>query len=632
MFDVGADCTCTTSFDDGALRVDADDCRGGGDLVTEPACRAAVVDACRTRDVDAVVVRENGFERRYGDGVVALFVAAGRFLARLAGRDDPLVRRVRRDPLGAARDAVARAPPVCEWAASSGLAVAADGLDGYDAVVEYEGPAVAASRVRLSAPDEWTVASRRSLSTGGTATRYRDERGRARYHLAPPWTDLDADGRETFRRAYERIAAGDAGVPGAHRGSAGSVDVGSADALATTARAPRRAVAAVTGGDPNPMVVDVLHRQTTGDGVLEDAFADPGVTDVFAPSDADGPALRVGLGDSGSVPTNCRLTRDGASALASSVRADSGRAFSRATPTVDAATTVGETPVRVAGVREPVAEGVGFAFRRGGEDAFTLPALVANGTLPASAAALLSLATRRAAATLVAGARGAGKTTLLGALCFELAPSTRAVFVEDTPELPVSALRDDDRDVQGVRTSERGDGLDAAGALRTALRLGEGALVVGEVRGSEARVLYEAMRVGASSDAVLGTIHGDGARSVRERVVEDLGVSASSFAVTDCVVTCRRVAVDGSLARRVARIEEVVGDGEDASFEALYALDDEGRLEPTGRIARGNSALVAGLAGPTEDYADARESLAAREATLARRARDGHHDPGAWSA
>ncbi|PSP29234.1 hypothetical protein BRC65_00650, partial [Halobacteriales archaeon QH_2_65_14] len=39
--------------------------------------------------------------------------------------------------------------------------------------------------------------------------------------------------------------------------------------------------------------------------------------------------------------------------------------------------------------------------------------------------------------------------------------------------------------------------LSPAEALRTALRLGDGALVVGEVRGEEAAVLYEAMRVGA---------------------------------------------------------------------------------------------------------------------------------------
>jgi type IV secretory pathway ATPase VirB11/archaellum biosynthesis ATPase len=607
MFDRSGDCACATTVEDGVLRVDATDCDGA--LASEPACRGTVVDVCRDRAVDGVSVRADGFERRYGDATVALFAGAGAFASRVAGRDDPLAATARRDPLGAAERARARAPPVSDWAAETGLLVAADGVGSYDAFVVHEGPTVAPVRVRLATPDAWVVEDERSLDTGGTATLYRDDRGRPRYHLAPPWTTLDRAGRRTFERAYERLAAGEVGAG---------------------ARSPRRAVAAVTTGEPDPVVVDAVRRQTTGHGVLEDAFADPAVTDVYAPSAADGPALHVGLQGADSVPTNCRVTVDGASALASSVRADSGRAFSRASPTVDAATTVGDEPVRVAGVREPVAAGVGFAFRRGDADAFTLPELVANGTVPGDAAALLSLLARRAAATLVAGARGAGKTTLLGALCFELAPTTRTVVVEDTPELPVAALRADDRDVQGLRTSERDDGLDAAGALRTALRLGEGALVVGEVRGEEARVLYEAMRVGASSDAVLGTIHGDGAREIRERVVEDLGVSASSFAVTDCVVTCRRVAVDGAARRRVASIEEVVGEGADASFEPLFALDEDGVLESTGRLERGESELLDALAGATDDDDAVCAAIAARERVLARRAREGRHDPEDW--
>ena len=610
MFERGGECGCETSVEGDALRVDASECDDDGDLTTAPGCRATVVDACRDRAVESLAVRARGFERRYGDGACALFAAAGAFTAHVAGRDDPLASTARRDPLAAARQARARSPPVSAWAAESGLLVAADGVGTYDAMVVREGPAVAPARVRLDAPDEWSVVERRSLSTGATATRYRDGRDRPHYHLRPPWATLDRSGRETFRRAYERLAAGDVGA---------------------SERAPRRAASAVVDGDPNDVVVDALRRQTTGHGVLEDAFADPAVTDVYAPSADGGPTLHVGLRDADSVPTNARVTVDGASAFASGVRAESGRAFSRASPTVDAATSIGGTPVRVAGVREPVAEGVGFAFRRGDADAFTLPELVANGTLPSDAAALLSLAVRRAAASLVAGARGAGKTTLLGALCFEFAPTTRAVLVEDTPELPVDALRVDDRDVQSLRTSERGDGLDAAGALRTALRLGEGALVVGEVRGEEARVLYEAMRVGASSDAVLGTIHGDGAREIRERVVEDLGVSASSFAVTDCVVTCRRVAVDGRAQRRVARIEEVVGDGASASFEPLFALDDAGDLESTGRIEAGESELVASLATATESYGDVRDALTDRETVLAGRARDGAHDPATWT-
>ncbi len=260
----------------------------------------------------------------------------------------------------------------------------------------------------------------------------------------------------------------------------------------------------------------------------------------------------------------------------------------------------------------PASDGLAFAFRRHGGGAWTLPGLVANETVPPDAAALLSVAVERAAAGLVAGTRGAGKTTALGALLWELPAATRTVVIEDTPELPVRALQRRDRDVQALRVGTGDEAvLSPTAALRTALRLGEGALVVGEVRGAEAATLYEAMRVGAHGSAVLGTIHGDGGDAVCERVVSDLGVPESSFGATDLVVT---LSVEGD-GRRVSRIEEVRTTGDGTRFEPLYELAD-GRLEGTGTVARGNSALVAALARSDESYADLLTTLDEREAHL----------------
>ncbi len=193
--------------------------------------------------------------------------------------------------------------------------------------------------------------------------------------------------------------------------------------------------------------------------------------------------------------------------------------------------------------------------------------------------------------------------------------------------------------MQPLRTeSGDGPGLAPPEALRTALRLGEGALVVGEVRGDEAAVLYEAMRVGASGDAVLGTIHGDGGAGVRERVVSDLGVPTSSFATTDFVVTLEAVQTPAGKRRRVKTVEEVV-DGD--RFETLFEVGEAqrtskasgttasktGEITATGCIDRGNSAPVAALAEADETYADVREALAERANLLADLAREGRTSP-----
>jgi type IV secretory pathway ATPase VirB11/archaellum biosynthesis ATPase len=371
---------------------------------------------------------------------------------------------------------------------------------------------------------------------------------------------------------------------------------------------------------PIETLTAVLRKHTRGLGILTDLFADPRVSDVFATGPIPENPLRVTL-DGRRHRTNVKLTPAGAAALSSRLRRCSGRSFSRASPTIDATLEGVDATVRVAGVTDPAGDGRGFAFRRHDEDAWTLPALVRNRTLPADAAALLSVAVERGTAVLLAGPRGAGKTTALGALLWELPPDSRTVVVEDTPELPLDSLRATGRDVQPLRT-DPGDGPapTPASALRTALRLGDGALVLGEVRGEEAQVLYEAMRVGDGDEAVLGTIHGSGGDAVRERVVADLGVPESSFAATDLLVT---LAADP---HRVVRIEEVRSRTDGTSFRDLYAIEN-GDLVATGVLDRGNSELVADLAAADEPYAAVLETVADRAEWIASLATSGRTSP-----
>ncbi|MFB6168632.1 MAG: ATPase, T2SS/T4P/T4SS family [Haloferacaceae archaeon] len=597
--DEGADdCRCVASFETApgsettVLDIAADGCPGEGDLAAESACRTTAVDALASRDVDAVRTVRAGVVRRYDGATAALLLAAGRFVERVTVHDEALADRARTDPFAAARAATGRAGPAARIAAETGLAAATERVGSYDAFGARVGPAVARVRYDPTPPAEASLRERRDLNAGPTVRVY-DASDGPRYHLTPVESTLSRAATATLEAARERLAAG-----------------------ASVAEAVQREACDET---PVEAVADVLRKHTRGAGLLEDLFADPAVTDAFVTAPAGENPVRVVAGDE-RMRTNAWLAPTGAAALASRLRRESGRAFSRASPTVDATLPVRGERVRVAGVTDPVSDGAGFAVRGDAREAWTLPALVANGTLPADAAACCSLAVERAAAGLVAGPRGAGKTTLLGALLWELPAASRTVVIEDTPELPVAALRDAGRDVQALRTEADGrDGpaVSPVEALRAALRLGEGALVVGEVRGEEAETLYEAMRVGASGSAVLGTVHGDGPEAVRERVVTDLGVPASSFATTDLVVTLAPPPDRG-----LTGLHEVRATADGPAFETLY---DRGG--GTGVVDRGNSRLVAALGGPDEDYADVREALARRADRFGRLAETGRTDP-----
>ena len=603
-------CRCAPSFrepvgtgvdDRVVLEIDADDCPGGGDLAASPDCRATVIRALTERDADVVRTSHGGLERRYAGGPAALLVAAGRFREQVRFHEDRLAERVLRDPVGAGREADGRAGPPKRIAAETGLAeLATDAVDDADALRAHAGPNVATTRVASDPPPNATLVDRWELDTDAVVRLYEGNGPVRTYHLTPPTVDLDASALETLESARDRLLANPSGGE----------------------RAPGRAVRAVADpDDPVSELSEALRRHTRGHGVFEHVFSDERVSDATLSAPVTANPLRVVV-EGERCRTNVRLPPEGAATLASRLRRTSGRGFSRASPTLDATLDTPSGPVRVAATTTPASDGLSFRFRRGDPEAWTLARLVDAATLTAEAAGLLSVAVDRGVTGLVAGGRGAGKTTALGALLWELDTGTRTILIEDTAELPADALADAGRDAQRLRVGE-GAELAPSEAVRTALRLGGGALVVGEVRGEEATALYEAMRVGAAGETVLGTIHGEHPDAVRERVVSDLGVSPSSFAATDLLVL-----LDD---HEVETVVEVVDHDDETGFAALFERTESG-LVPTGRIDRGESRLIDDLAGAEESYSSVLSAVSDRTDRIREAVDSDRLDPSRYEA
>ena len=336
-------------------------------------------------------------------------------------------------------------------------------------------------------------------------------------------------------------------------------------------------------------MAEVVARYTVGLGVLEHLLEDPRVTDIYsdAPCGAQPLYLSLNLGDarvSDRLTTNISFAPEGAAALVTRARLEAGRPFSQARPYLEH--DLKEHGARLTAIGPPVSpEGVAVAIRRHSSSPLTLSQLVASGALGPMTAGLLSVMVEGQCSLLIGGARGAGKTTLLGALMLEMDPSKRILTIEDTLELPVDAMRASGYRVQSlrVRSSLGGAGeMTAEEALKLSLRLGESAIVMGEVRGAEAQTLYEAMRTGAASSAVMGTIHGSPASAVCARAVHDLGVSADSFASTDAIVIAGLVRPGGARrqVRRVTEVAEVSLEGGALRTRNLLR-PVAGALEPT---------------------------------------------------
>ena len=127
---------------------------------------------------------------------------------------------------------------------------------------------------------------------------------------------------------------------------------------------------------------------------------------------------------------------------------------------------------------------------------------------------------------------------------------------------------------------------------------------------TEAKALYEAMRVGALANVVAGTIHGDSPYGVFDRVVNDLEVPKTSFKATDIIVVANPIKSPDGLHRwrRITQITEVRKHWQDdplreKGFVDLMRYDGkQDYIVPTDDLLNGDSDILKGIAGNVKEW------------------------------
>lgn len=335
---------------------------------------------------------------------------------------------------------------------------------------------------------------------------------------------------------------------------------------------------------------EILAKYTAGMGITEIFLKDKYIQDIYIDAPTyENPVYitlegledaRTGQTISGKYVTNVMLSGSDAESLLSRFRYESGRPFSEAMPVLECDLDAYDTRVTIIG--SPLSpQGNAFALRRHSTDPWTLLKLIYYKSLSPLTAGLISFLVDGKSTILVSGSRGAGKTSLLGAIMLEIPQSQRILTIEDTLELPVTEMQQLGYKIQSmhVQSTLGGQGeMTADDALKVALRLGESAIVIGEVRGQEARTLYEAMRSGTAGSTVLGTIHANSAKAIYERVVYDMGIPAKSFQATDMVIIAGLIRPAGiqKQVRRVTQVAELLKEsGRDGDFQDLLLYNDK---------------------------------------------------------
>lgn len=146
---------------------------------------------------------------------------------------------------------------------------------------------------------------------------------------------------------------------------------------------------------------------------------------------------------------------------------------------------------------------------------------------PEAVSALNSLISSRAN-FLIVGCTGSGKTSVLNACLGQLSHTERTIIIEDTSELcipnSISSKLLTRKDAQGLLRD-----IDQGELLRQALRMRPDRLVMGEIRGGEAKDLLMAFATGHSG--CMGTLHADSARQALLRLEMLIQLGAPQWSV-----------------------------------------------------------------------------------------------------
>jgi pilus assembly protein CpaF len=263
-----------------------------------------------------------------------------------------------------------------------------------------------------------------------------------------------------------------------------------------------------------------------------------------------------------------------------------GRRIDEENPLCDARLPTG---ARVHAAIPPVAvDGPLLTIRKFARDLLQASDLVRLGSCSPAGLALLQACVMARANILISGGASTGKTTLLNILSSYIPDDERVVTIEDAAELQLRQRHVARLEARPAGT-ERGKEISIRDLVITSLRMRPDRIVVGEVRGSEALDMLQAMNTG--HDGSMTTIHANKPRDALARIetlVMMAGFDLPARAIRSQIASGTNVVAhlerlrDGS--RRVTRISEITGMEDDViAMQDIFSFNAKG-VDAYGRV------------------------------------------------
>jgi|AGTN01.1.fsa_nt_gi Type IV secretory pathway, VirB11 components, and related ATPases involved in archaeal flagella biosynthesis len=295
-------------------------------------------------------------------------------------------------------------------------------------------------------------------------------------------------------------------------------------------------------------------REKIGMGLLEPVIKDPNIEDITC--DGYGPIFLEHKVFKG-LKTAIEFSQTDLNRFVLQLSEKIGKPITFASPIVDSTLPDGSR-INIVYGDDVSKRGSNFTIRKFSDKPLSILTLVESNTMDYNMAAYLWIMLQEGMSMFVSGETASGKTTTLNAIMAFIPPTAKIVSIEDTAEVQVPHKN-------WTREITRGGGKGASQSevgmfdlLKAALRQRPNYIIVGEIRGVEGAIAFQAIQTG---HPVLSTFHAASVEKLIQRLTGD-PINIPKTYVDNLNLVLIQSAVrrpDGKVVRRVLSINEIVG-------------------------------------------------------------------------
>lgn len=299
-----------------------------------------------------------------------------------------------------------------------------------------------------------------------------------------------------------------------------------------------------------------LKRDITGYGLIDALMHDVNIEDISC-SGTETP-IYIWHRNYDSIQTTIQFhSEEKLNSFISRIVFRAGKHVSSAFPISDLALQ-GNHRLAVLYQKEITPKGTSFTIRKFREDPYTIIDLISFGTIDLQIAAYLWMLVEAKMSIIIIGSTGSGKTTILNSMAGLVSPNHKIFSVEDVAEININ------HENWFTLVARTGFGLSGEGEIglydliKAGVRHRPDYIVVGEIRGSEAYVMFQAMATGHGG---LCTMHADSLESASKRLQQKpMDIPPAYISLMNCAVVVKRVKdnATGRSSRRVISVSEII--------------------------------------------------------------------------